>query len=86
MPYIKQNQRAHFDCAIEEIIDTLGPDWNAGDLNYIVSKITWSLFKKNARYATANTLIGALECIKLELYRRQISPYEDQKIIENGDL
>lgn len=86
MPYIKQDQRAHFDCAIEEMVDTLGSDWNAGDLNYIVSKITWTLFKKNPRYVTANTLIGALECIKLELYRRQIAPYEDEKAKENGDV
>lgn len=86
MPYIKSEQRAHLDCAIEEVVDTLGNDWNAGDLNYVVSKIAWTLFKKNPRYATANTLIGALECIKLELYRRQVAPYEDLKIAENGDV
>lgn len=28
---------------------------------------------------------GALECTKLELYRRRVADYEDQKIADNGD-
>lgn len=31
-------------------------------------------------------IIGALECCKLELYRRIAAPYEDIKIGENGDV
>ena len=31
-------------------------------------------------------IIGALECIKMELYRRGVSEYEDKKILENGDI
>lgn len=31
-------------------------------------------------------ILGALEGAKLELYRRKISPYEDIKIEENGDV
>jgi hypothetical protein len=31
-------------------------------------------------------MIGALECAKLELYRRLASPYEDLKIADNGDI
>ena len=30
--------------------------------------------------------MGALECAKLELYRRVAAPYEDVKIMENGDV
>jgi len=33
-----------------------------------------------------NAIIGALECAKLELYRRVAAPYEDDKIAENGDV
>ena len=29
---------------------------------------------------------GALECAKLEFYRRVVSKYEDQKILDNGDV
>jgi hypothetical protein len=37
------------------------------------------------RYHHINTAIGALECAKLELYRRVAAPYED-KAIEIGML
>jgi hypothetical protein len=30
--------------------------------------------------------MGVLESAKLELYRRKIAPYEDDKIAENGDV
>lgn len=30
--------------------------------------------------------LGALECCKLEFYRRVAAPYEDSKIISNGDV
>jgi hypothetical protein len=33
-----------------------------------------------------NDVIGALECCKLELYRRMVAPYENTKIKENGDV
>ena len=39
-----------------------------------------------AKYADINELIGALECAKLEFYRRKAAPYEDKKAVENGDL
>lgn len=32
------------------------------------------------------TVLGMLECCKMELYRRHVAPYEDEKIIENGDV
>jgi hypothetical protein len=42
--------------------------------------------KGTLRYAHLNEVIGALECAKLELYRRIAVPYEDQKITESGDV
>jgi len=30
--------------------------------------------------------VGVLECAKLELYRRIAAPYEDEKIVETGDV
>jgi hypothetical protein len=38
------------------------------------------------RYAHLNEVIGAIECAKLELYRRVAAPYEDLKISEAGDV
>jgi hypothetical protein len=38
------------------------------------------------RYALLNEAIGALECAKIELYRRLAAPYEDEKRQETGDV
>ena len=40
----------------------------------------------NPKYSKINAIIGILECIKLELYRRVAAPYEDVKAAENGDV
>jgi len=37
-------------------------------------------------YTTYNEVVGVLECAKLEMYRRAVAPYEDEKIAENGDV
>lgn len=37
-------------------------------------------------YKDYNEVIGVLECVKQELYRRLIAPYEDKKKDENGDV
>ena len=42
--------------------------------------------KSHLAYAEFNEAIGAIECAKLELYRRMLAPYEDRKIAENGDV
>lgn len=77
MPYIKRDQR--------ELVESQGPV-SAGDLNYIFTMIIQDFLPSPARYADYNEVIGALECCKLELYRRMIAPYEDKKIEENGDV
>jgi len=37
-------------------------------------------------YADYNEVIGVLECVKQELYRKVISKYEDKKEKENGTV
>jgi len=67
MPYIKEEDRIKLD---QYITKNLGPI-NAGQLNYIFTKIILEYIKtKNQSYQTYNDIIGALECSKLELYRR----------------
>ena len=87
MPYIKQQDRAQWDSLIEsttkKLIET---DSGPGDLNYVISSIVWKLFKDIPNYANANELMGVLECVKQEFYRRQVAEYENKKIVENGDL
>jgi len=57
---------------------------SSGQLNYMITKMLLAQAPKS--YADFNTLIGVLECCKLEMYRRAVAPYEDQKIEENGDV
>jgi len=67
----------------------------AGHLNYIITTFLTSFFKRlhkkiylagELRYSDYNEIIGVLECCKLEFYRRKAAPYEDKKIISNGDV
>ncbi len=55
-----------------------------GELNYLISSIIHRAYK--SKYKDLNAAIGVLECVKQELYRRVIAPYEDTKILENGDV
>ena len=58
-----------------------------GDLNFHISDVIDSYISKfGLSYSVLNAVIGALECTKLELYRRIASPYEDKKLIENGEV
>ena len=60
-----------------------------GTLNYIITRLCdyWCRdYAGEANYEKYNTVIGVLECVKQELYRRQIAPYEDEKCKENGDV
>lgn len=93
MPYIKKEDRKDYDDVIGELVDRLlgkGPKESGmavpGDVNYVVSSIIWKLFDAKTSYTNGNNLIGALECVKQEFYRRKLTPYENEKIIENGDI
>ena len=60
-----------------------------GTLNYIITSLCdyWCRdFSGEANYEKYNAVIGVLECVKQELYRRQVAPYEDKKCRENGDV
>lgn len=84
MPYIKPDNRHVFESHIQNLATDAE---NAGDLNYIITKmIHLYLQKKGLRYANCNEVMGALECCKLELYRKLIGPYEDEKVVENGGV
>jgi hypothetical protein len=57
-----------------------------GNLNYIITRICLYWLGKSPRYRDYNAVVGALECAKLELYRRQLAAYEDEKIAINGEV
>lgn len=89
MPYIRPEERSRWDETLEDLIDNLDvTGWDEGDLNYIISKLlnrAWA-WNFRSRYSMVNKVVGAMECAKLEFYRRIASPYEDKKIEENGDV
>lgn len=77
MPYIKMERRGELDFDEPE---------TSGELNYAITRLVQTYLGRAPKYDDFNSVIGALESAKLELYRRMISPYEDKKIIENGDV
>jgi len=81
MPYIDQEQRKELDRWLESIVLF---DLPPGELNYVITKLL--LKTKPKSYRDYNQLVGVLECIKLELYRRVVAPYEDRKREENGEV
>lgn len=87
MPYIKKELRLKLDVEIEKLINSVkscGVENRAGVLNYSISKLINGLY--DLKYSEVNEAVGMLECAKLEYYRRVASPYEDKKIVENGDV
>lgn len=80
MPYISQDRRQ----IIQESVSDIS---NAGELNYYITCLINNYIINNGKsYAVINEIIGALECSKLELYRRIAAPYEDTKIQQNGEV
>lgn len=79
MPYIKRERRA-------VLYDRYEDPENAGELNYEFTRIALEYLGFQPNYQRFNDVIGALEGAKLELYRRMVAPYEDEKIKENGDV
>lgn len=92
MPYIKADLRGWFAADLERMLDRILTEESdtarSGILNYIISSLLWRYMEESGgtTYDRLNTLVGVLECAKLELYRRIAAPYEDKKIEENGDV
>ena len=60
---------------------------NAGTLNFAINQLVADYMEQNKFcYQTLNDVVGAMECAKMELYRRIAAPYEDEKIGTNGDV
>ena len=83
MPYIKPERREEMDKIVESMVKAdVKVD---GDLNYILFKFCKILIK-DPSYNKLKNFIGELRQCATEIERRILGPYEDQKIIENGDV
>jgi len=93
MPYIKKEFREQleesvqnlYDEAIAIILDDQYQDIG-GLFNYIFTKIIHKFLSDHLSYYDLNMMVGVLECVKLELYRKIVSPYEDIRSKENGPV
>jgi hypothetical protein len=97
MPYITEDKRKIVRHAlgnlINSVVEASGRDASAlpGILNFCITSLIKSTYhlvtnKSVLSYSDHNSAVGMLECAKMEFYRRNTAPYEDQKIIENGDV
>jgi hypothetical protein len=80
VPYISAEARVRLDGGAR-------PE-TAGELNYAITRLVDAYLQARGeiRYVHLNEVVGALECAKLELYRRVAAPYEDRKRDETGDV
>jgi hypothetical protein len=102
MPYIKEEDRRIFDTHIDDIIFILKCSLDGeicqqqnlsdqqtmmllGKINYCFSRILSGVMG-DVSYSKVAMITGVMENIKQEYYRRIASPYEDKKILENGDI
>ncbi len=100
MPYINKNRRKDLDYHIADLVSELqilGTGRNVkkpGELNYVITKLVLGYLyqKKNQEilhtpsYTDMNEVMGVLECVKAEFYRKEVAPYEDEKAELNGDV
>lgn len=88
MPYITRKDRKQYQEILSSLAEMIPQDrmQRPGHMNYIVSLLIEKVYGKEMRYADHNEVMGFLNCIALEFYRRKTAPYEDLKITEEGDL
>jgi hypothetical protein len=88
MPYIKPHYRPEIDKLVEPLaahIKTLPLEKQDGAVNYAVTKVLKAVYAEG-NYFTYNRSMGVLGALQQEWYRRDIAPYEDEKIKANGDV
>ena len=100
MPYIKEKRRETIDRCINHSVEcmkvSIDKAYNkeisnddfldiSGDMNYFISRLINQLAGEIS-YGKICVITGVLENVKQEFYRRIASPYEDKKIVENGDI
>ncbi len=96
MPYINEEERNELDQAIELITNAIKNNKTTlnnphdfanylGRINYCFSRIITGVMG-TVSYNKVAMATGVLENIKQEFYRRIAAPYENKKVIENGDI
>ena len=97
MPYIEKENRPLIDNKVDSLIRKIGV--GKGNLNYAITRLCHlyikfyhkendmgDTIKQGLCYDVLNDIVGVLECVKQELYRKVAADYEDEKCDQNGDI
>lgn len=90
MPYVNPKHRQELEEDVDSLLQCVFRNVKredyAGVANYIICRILTYLFADEGGYRALNEASGVLFNAGLEFYRRITAPYEDEKILENGDV
>ncbi len=90
MPYIPQERRQELYPLISKVAGEIqaavesGTGKRDGEYNFVITILGEMLYDRN--YTDQNARHGVLACAQMEAYRRVLAPYENEKIVENGDV
>jgi len=75
------------DGAIKQLVEAINTDVlvRDGELNYVITNVVMRS-STVGNYKEHNANLGVLDAVAREYYRRVVAPYEDLKILENGDI
>jgi len=82
MPYVKQEERPRLDKVVQAMVDAKIKA--NGDLNYVLFKFCRGNVKPG--YGNYKNYCAELRQCATEIERRILGPYENIKMIENGDV
>jgi hypothetical protein len=88
MPYIKQERRAAIDPDLQKLIKFLKAiGMKKGDMNYVMTKMCQEYVAHHGKsYDHLSDVTGMLNDVKTEFERKVVAPYEEEKIVENGEI
>jgi len=84
MPYIPQEKRVEKERKAQGV----GRQCETpGELNFAITKVLLGYLEWHGlTYTTINNVMGVLDCVSKEFYRRVAVVYEEKKADENGDV
>jgi hypothetical protein len=85
MPYITPDARAFYEPELTRLGTRVHGDV-IGGLTYVLTKLLLAWVGESPTYARYALVVGAIETAKMELYRKAVALYEDQKCAENGEV
>ena len=99
MPYIKQNERDKINAAFQREMegykigveprgrwDLVAATMTPGELNYLLTNFILAYFTYSPNYQRINDVLGVLDAVGKEFYRRVVADFEDYKCDKNGDV